>query len=99
MCAKQTILANPRQLLDSLKGYDKENISETVVKRVNVILAGEDFTYEKAKGASSCLVGILKWAQAMMTYHELLKIVNPKRAKVKEMNEKLAIVRAELAAK
>jgi hypothetical protein len=34
-----------------------------------------------------------------MTYHELLKIVNPKRAKVKEMNEKLAIVRAELAAK
>jgi dynein heavy chain len=35
----------------------------------------------------------------MMTYHELLKIVNPKRAKVKEMNEKLAIVRAELAAK
>jgi len=35
----------------------------------------------------------------MMTYHELLKIVNPKRAKVKEMNEKLAIVRSELAAK
>lgn len=34
-----------------------------------------------------------------MTYHELLKIVNPKRAKVKEMNEKLAIVRSELAAK
>ena len=34
-----------------------------------------------------------------MTYHDLLKIVNPKRAKVKEMNEKLAIVRAELAAK
>jgi len=35
----------------------------------------------------------------MMSYHELLKIVNPKRAKVKEMNEKLAIVRASLAEK
>ena len=31
-----------------------------------------------------------------MKYHELLKIVNPKRAKVAEMNEKLAVVRARL---
>jgi len=35
----------------------------------------------------------------MLKYHELLKIVNPKREKVAEMNEKLAIVRAELADK
>jgi len=35
----------------------------------------------------------------MMSYHELLKIVNPKRAKVKEMNEMLAIVRKSLAEK
>ena len=35
----------------------------------------------------------------MMKYYELLKIVNPKRAKVAEMNEKLAIVRASLAEK
>jgi len=35
----------------------------------------------------------------MMTYHELLKIVNPKRAKVIEMNEKLAVVRAMLKEK
>ena len=34
-----------------------------------------------------------------MQYHELLKIVNPKRLKVAEMNEKLAIVRANLAEK
>lgn len=35
----------------------------------------------------------------MMSYHELLKIVNPKRAKLAEMNEKLSIVRAGLAEK
>jgi len=34
-----------------------------------------------------------------MGYHELLKIVNPKRAKVKEMNEMLAVVRKSLAEK
>jgi len=41
----------------------------------------------------------MKWVQAMMKYHELLKIVNPKRAKVAEMNEKLSIVRARLEEK
>jgi dynein heavy chain len=35
----------------------------------------------------------------MMQYHELLKIVNPKREKVKEMNAKLAVVRKSLAEK
>lgn len=35
----------------------------------------------------------------MMSYHELLKIVNPKRQKVAEMNEKLSIVRANLIEK
>jgi len=44
-------------------------------------------------------VAVLKWSGAMLKYHELLKIVNPKRAAVKEMTEKLAIVRAGLAQK
>ena len=45
------------------------------------------------------MVAILKWSSAMMSYHELLKIVNPKRALVKEMNDKLKVVRASLAEK
>jgi dynein heavy chain len=54
---------------------------------------------EKVKSASQALVAILKWASAMLQYHELLKIVNPKRAKVAEMNAKLAVVRASLKEK
>lgn len=45
------------------------------------------------------MVAIHKWVTAMMSYHELLKIVNPKRQKVAEMNEKLSIVRANLIEK
>jgi dynein heavy chain len=45
------------------------------------------------------LVGVYKWADAMMKYHELLKVVNPKREKVKEMNATLAVVRKSLAEK
>jgi len=77
--------------------FDKENISESTVKRVNAILNSDEFTLEKVRAASNALVAIHKWVSAMMQYHELLKIVNPKRLKVAEMNEKLSIVRANLA--
>lgn len=99
LTAKQNLLNNPAQFVKDMKEYDKESIPEGVVGRVNKILVSDDFTMEKVKSASGALVAILQWSDAMMKYHELLKIVNPKRAKVKEMNEMLAKVRASLAQK
>ena len=93
------LLNNPGQFMQKMIDYDKENIPEATVKRVNAILNSEEFTLEKVKAASQALVAIHKWVSAMMSYHELLKIVNPKRLKVAEMNEKLSIVRANLAEK
>lgn len=85
--------------MQDMKDYDKENIKEGTVKKVNAIITSEDFTMEKVKSASNALVAILKWSSAMMQYHELLKIVNPKRALVKEMNAKLDVVRKSLKEK
>ena len=70
----------------SMLDYDKEAIPESTVRRVGAILASDDFTMEKVKGFPA-LVAILKWSSAMLYYHELLKTVNPKRAKVREMFE------------
>jgi len=95
--ARGNLLNNPNNFLKMMIEYDKENIPESTVKKVNSILNSEEFTLEKVKNAANALVAIQKWAKAMMSYHELLKIVNPKRQKVAEMNEKLAIVRANLA--
>lgn len=97
--AKQNLLSNPGKFVKDMQEYDKEGITDGIVKKVNLILVSEDFTMEKVKSASGALVAILQWSDAMMKYHELLKIVNPKRAKVKEMNEMLAKVRASLASK
>jgi dynein heavy chain len=85
--------------MKSMQEYDKEAIPESTVRRVGAILASDDFTMEKVKSASQALVAILKWSSAMLQYHELLKVVNPKRAKVREMSEMLAVVRASLAEK
>ena len=48
---------------------------------------------EKAiSNASKALIPVRIWVQAMITYSEVLKIVNPKRIIVAEMTAKLDIV-------
>jgi dynein heavy chain, axonemal len=79
--------------------YDKENIPEKTVKAVNNVFNSPNFSLDAIKSASEALLGICKWAMAMMKYHELLKIVNPKREKVAEMNVMLKEVRARLKEK
>ena len=97
--SRLTLLGNPNQFLKDMIGFDKDNIDEKIVRKVNSMLSNPNFSMSDIAQASGALVGIMKWVQAMMKYHELLKIVNPKRAKVAEMNEKLAVVRARLAEK
>ncbi len=77
--ARLNLLNNPTLFMQKMIDYDKENISEYTVKKVNAILTSDDFTLEKVKSASQALVAIHKWVSAMMSYHQLLKIVNPKR--------------------
>ena len=79
--------------------YKKDNIAEKIVKDVNKIIEDPEFSLEKIKTASEALLGIAKWVKAMMKYHDLLKIVNPKRQKVAEMNAQLEVVRGRLAEK
>ena len=77
--ARTNLLKDATKFLQSMIDYDKENIPESTVKRVNAILNSDEFTLDKVKSAATALVAIYKWASAMMSYHELLKIVNPKR--------------------
>lgn len=98
-CGQMTLFKDAKGFLKMMIDYDRENIPAAVVKRVNAILTSPDFTHEKVKNASVALLAVLKWSSAMMKYYELLKVVNPKREKVAEMNEKLVIVRGELAQK
>jgi dynein heavy chain len=97
--AKRSFLNNPNKFLEMMTDFDKEHQSEGAVKKVNAILNTPGFTAEKVKGSSSALSGVYRWAGVMVKYHELLKIVNPRRAKVKEMQAELAIVREKLAKK
>ena len=97
--SRLNLLSNPNQFLKNMIEYKKDAIAESIVKSVNKIIEDPEFSMEKIKSASEALLGITKWVKAMMKYHDLLKIVNPKRQKVAEMNAQLEVVRGRLAEK
>jgi len=59
----------------------------------------EAMSEAKIKNASSALLYVRVWCVAMITYYETLKVVNPLRAKAKDMDEQLAVVQKALAIK
>ena len=79
--------------------YDKENIPDVLIAKIKPMLEKEEMSEAKVKSASGALVAVRIWVSAMITYHEVLKIVGPKRAIAAEMGAKLAIVQKDLGEK
>jgi dynein heavy chain len=79
--------------------YEKETIPVSIVEKVRPMMDLEVMSEAKIKNASSALVAVRIWIKAMITYHDVLKIVNPKRKIVAEKTTLLEKVMTELNAK
>jgi dynein heavy chain, axonemal len=79
--------------------YDKDNIPDALVAKIKPMMEKEELSEAKVKSASGALVAVRIWILAMITYHEVLKIVGPKKAIAAEMGAKLAIVQKDLGEK
>lgn len=97
--AKKTLLNDPKGFLKDMLGYDKDNIPDALVVKVKPLTEKDEVKIDKVRNASKALVAVHTWCNAMITYHEILKIVNPKRELAAEMGVKLGIVRSNLAEK
>lgn len=76
--------------------YEKDSIPDALISKVKPLMEKEEMTEAKVKNASGALVAVRIWVEAMIKYHEVLKIVGPKKAIAAEMGEKLAIVQHNL---
>ncbi|OAJ39728.1 hypothetical protein BDEG_23556 [Batrachochytrium dendrobatidis JEL423] len=84
-------LMSDLKFLDSLKSYDKDNISVAVMKVIrSKYMENPEFDPEKIKTASSAAEGLCRWVRAMECYDRVAKVVAPKK-------EALAKAEAELA--
>jgi len=79
--------------------YPKDNIPDPLIQRIKPLMAEEVMSEKRVENASKALVAVRIWINAMITYHETLKIVNPMRETARVMTEKLSVVMGALAEK
>ncbi|CAB0007617.1 unnamed protein product [Nesidiocoris tenuis] len=80
------------KFLESLRTYDKDNISPQIMKKIREkYIPDRDFDPDVIKASSSACEGLCKWVRSMEVYDRVNKIVAPKKAKYAEAEEELAV--------
>lgn len=80
------------KFLESLKSYDKDNISPTVMKRIRErFIEHPDFLPSVIRNVSSACEGLCKWVRAMEVYERVIKVVTPKREKLRIAEGEFAV--------
>ncbi|KAJ3048328.1 Dynein heavy chain 7, axonemal, partial [Rhizophlyctis rosea] len=99
-------LMSDMKFLDSLKAYDKDNVSPAIMKVIRgKYMDNPEFDPEKIKSASSAAEGLCRWVRAIECYDRVAKVVAPKKealgkaeAELAEtmgkLNEKRAVLKA-----
>eukprot|EP01083_Nonionella_stella_P177342 623003_1 len=117
MCAVMILLRQEptwasakKQLSDAsfllkLKEYDKDSISQSLLKKIKKYTKSAEFTYENVKSKSIAAAAMCNWVCAMEIYANVNREVEPKRLALRKaekvLNEKqqtLRIILDELAA-
>jgi dynein heavy chain len=69
--------------LQQLIEYDKDNISEKLLQKIDKYMANPEFLPEKVGKVSQAAQGLCAWVRAMHLYGNVSKTVAPKREKLK----------------
>jgi dynein heavy chain len=91
----KTMLGNS-QLLQLLKGYDKDNISSKQIKRVKLGFKNPDLNVDNMATVSKAGKGLLVWVVAIVKYYEVASSVEPLKLKCRKMEKDLAAAEREL---
>eukprot|EP00898_Chlorokybus_atmophyticus_P004944 jgi/Chlat1/5450/Chrsp36S00417 len=95
--ASSKLLNDPNKFLDSLMQYDKDNISDSIIVKIEPYISMESFTVDQVARVSKACTSICMWARAMYTYHGIAKAVAPKRAQLAQAQAQLDVTLATLA--
>lgn len=75
---------NNPNFLKLLVEYDKDNMSDALLKKLDKMVQNPDFDADKVGKISFAAFGLCKWACAMSIYGAVFKTVAPKREKLKQ---------------
>ena len=78
--AKRYLLNDPKELLEILKHYDKDNVNPALITKLeNKIMNNKDFTYQRASECSYALKFLYSWVKAIYDYHKVYTETQPLR--------------------
>ncbi|XP_043082022.1 dynein axonemal heavy chain 3 [Puntigrus tetrazona] len=93
-------LLGDMKFLESLKTFDKDNIPAPNIKKIREkFIDHPDFQPSIIKSVSSACEGLCKWVRAMEVYERVAKVVAPKKIRLKEAEEELAVQMQKLSVK
>lgn len=94
---KTQVINDPARFLDNLFTFDKENIKEATIKKVQPYIDNPDFKPEVISKVSKACTSICLWVCAMHKYYNVAKMVEPKKKLLAEAQAELDEVLAKLA--
>ena len=84
------LLKEPPKFLKSLFDFDKDNIPDNIIDKIQVYMDNEGFEPAAIAKSSKACTSICMWVRAMHKYHWVAKGVEPKRRALAEAQEELA---------
>eukprot|EP00595_Chromulina_sp_UTEXLB2642_P002610 CAMPEP_0196768382 /NCGR_PEP_ID=MMETSP1095-20130614/42683_1 /TAXON_ID=96789 ORGANISM="Chromulina nebulosa, Strain UTEXLB2642" /NCGR_SAMPLE_ID=MMETSP1095 /ASSEMBLY_ACC=CAM_ASM_000446 /LENGTH=308 /DNA_ID=CAMNT_0042137893 /DNA_START=2418 /DNA_END=3341 /DNA_ORIENTATION=- len=91
------LLTDAKIFLNNLMTFDKDNIPDRIIKSISVFMDDPTFTPAAIERSSKACTAICMWSRAMYKYHFVALGVAPKRARLKEAEDELAIVMEQLS--
>ncbi|KAI1896260.1 hypothetical protein AGOR_G00092970 [Albula goreensis] len=93
-------LLGDMKFLENLKAFDKDNIPPANIKKIrDKFIDNPEFQPAIIKNVSSACEGLCKWVRAMEVYERVAKVVAPKKERLKEAEDELAVQMGMLAVK
>ncbi|XP_023013028.2 dynein heavy chain at 16F isoform X2 [Leptinotarsa decemlineata] len=95
--ASAKVVLGDANFLKKLQEYDKDHVSDIVLKKLKTYVEHPDFTPEKIATVSKACKSMCMWVRAMDMYAKVYRIVEPKRKRLqaaeKELNQVMGTLR------
>ncbi|KAJ1563200.1 Dynein heavy chain 6, axonemal [Cladochytrium tenue] len=96
--SSKKLLSDP-QFMKKMADYDKDNIPESISKKLQKYVQNPSFNAETIEKVSKACKSMVMWVIAMDIYSRVFKEVAPKRKRLEEAQNALEETRAKLAEK
>jgi len=94
--AQKTILSDAKKFLETLVTFDKDSMTEKMIKKIDPYIKDPAYTVEEIEKASKACRAICMWSHAMHTYYFVARDVEPKRQKLAQATATLEVVNKQL---